>query len=571
MIILFIITVLLLSSIVSAIVITKSNAEELSYNAFIEYLESGEVKEVNIKNEELMEVTLEDDTFYIVPNPEKETMKEFLLLKGVNVTNNEGPYSNVVPVVSVVVILTVVLVYYKKAFTKDKLLLTNVNSRNTNEAYNLTFESIAGNEEAKYLVKDIIDFIKDPEKYSKLGANMPKGILLYGPPGTGKTLMAKAIAGESEVPFYAVSGSDFVQMYVGVGASRIRQLFNKAKKSKKAVIFIDEIDAIGKKRSNGISQNNDERDQTLNALLTEMSGFMSNQGIVVIAATNRLDTLDEALIRPGRFDRMIEIGLPDIKARYRILKLHLKNKPLKEDLDIEKTARETVYFSGAMLENLANEAAIIAANNNKLMIYNEHLDEAFFNVIAGSAKKDRSTISVRDKNITAYHEGGHALATKVLMPENIISKVTIIPSTRGYGGFSMSIPKDGLYKTKLDIINEIKVLLAGRVAEELIFGSNKITTGASNDIEKASIMLKEFIIKFGMDEEFGIFNYEAVKIEYSKEIIDKCRKQMKNLYEDTKGLINENIELLHIISKELIKKETLNEKDIDLLFIGKTA
>ncbi|MPW25777.1 ATP-dependent zinc metalloprotease FtsH [Alkalibaculum sp. M08DMB] len=550
---------------------TQPKIEELDYNTFVSYLEAEQVKEINIKNDEILQVTMNDDKVYRVDNPQKESMKEYFLLNGVAITNNRLIQEAILPIGSVALIGIIFFIYRKKGFSKDKLQLVNANGQKNDESSVHSFNNVAGNEEAKDLVKDIIDFIKDPDKYSKLGAKMPKGILLYGPPGTGKTLMAKAIAGESGVPFYAVSGSDFVQMYVGVGASRIRQLFKKAKQSTKAVIFIDEIDAIGKKRANGPNSNSDEKDQTLNALLTEMSGFNNNSGVVVIAATNRLDTLDDALIRPGRFDRLIEIGLPDINARRRILDLHIKDKPIHSAVNMDKVAKETVYFSGAMLESLANEAAIIAANSNSTEIIQDNFEVAFYNVIAGSAKKDRSTICKDDCRITAYHESGHALATKLLLPENTVSKVTIIPSTKGFGGFSMSIPKDRLYKSKQDILSDIKVMLAGRVAEELIFGADNITTGASNDIEKASRLIKEYVIKFGMDYDFGLFNHDAANMNADSAVMEKCREQMKKLYEETKKVIENNIDLLNQIAQELILKETLNESDIDILFSNKKS
>ena len=542
--------------------------KDMSYPTFVAQLEKGKVKEVVIKNDEFLEVKLKNHSLYQVPNPQSESMKEYFLLKGAEVKSSKMNQNLIVQVLFMVSIVGLGIFFFKKGVAKDKIQLVNVNEQKGQDKPTCSFDNIAGNEEAKDMVKDIIDFIKNPDKYAKLGAKMPRGVLLYGPPGTGKTLIAKAIAGESGVPFYAVSGSDFVQMYVGVGASRIRQLFKKAKKSQKAVIFIDEIDAIGKRRSPGLDQGNDERDQTLNALLAEMSGFNSTQGIVVIAATNRLNILDEALLRPGRFDRLIEVGLPDVNARRRILNLHLKNKPVSKEVDLNKLARETVYFSGAMLENLANEAAILAANQNNMQIHQGHLDQAFYHVIAGNEKKDRSSISQEDVSITAYHESGHALATKLLLPENNISKVTIIPSTRGYGGFNISIPKDRLYRTKQHILNDIKILLAGRAAEELIFGLENITTGASNDIEKASQQIKEYVIKFGMDTEIGLFNNDAANIDADPIVLEKCRNYMKDLYGEVKNLLDKNIALLHSITEALIAKETLNGEDIDILCKG---
>lgn len=555
--------IIIIAGFITGYLYFQPEAIDMDYVNFVSQLEEGNVKEVVIKNNEFLEVKMKDNSLYQVPNPQSESMKEYFLLNGASVSNGQVKQDFIVQVLFMAGIIGFVVFSFKKGISKDKIKLVNANDKKEKNKVTYSFDNVAGNEEAKDMVKDIIDFIKDPEKYSKLGAKMPRGVLLYGPPGTGKTLIAKAVAGESGVPFYAVSGSDFVQMYVGVGASRIRQLFKKAKKSQKAVIFIDEIDAIGKKRSVGVDQGNDERDQTLNALLTQMSGFSSKEGIVVVAATNRLDTLDEALLRPGRFDRLIEVGLPDVNARRRILNLHLQNKPVNTQVDLDKLARETVYFSGAMLENLANEAAILAANRSDAEIHQEHLNQAFYHVVAGNEKKDRSSISKEDISITAYHETGHALATKLLLPENTISTVTIIPSTRGYGGFNISIPKDRFYRTKQNILSNIKVLLAGRAAEELIFGLENITTGASNDIEKASQQIKEYVMKFGMDAEVGLFNNNAVNMNADSVVLEKCREYMKDLYTEVKKLLEDHMDLLHSITKELIAKETLNGDDID--------
>ena len=441
-------------------------------------------------------------------------------------------------------------------FKKAKIHMEIADASQTGDT--LLFDDIAGNLEAKESVKDIVDFIKNTEKYNHYGATMPKGILLYGPPGTGKTLLAKAIAGEANVPFYATNGSDFVQMYVGVGANRIRQLFKKAKKSKKAVIFIDEIDSIGKKRGSGQSGASDEKDQTLNALLTEMSGFSGSDGIVVIAATNRKELLDEALLRAGRFDRHVEVALPDLNARKKILELYIKDKPT-EGIDLDDFARRTVYFSGAMLNNLLNEAAIFAAKreeNGKISATD--LEKAYYLVMAGSEKKDRSGMREKDKEITAYHEAGHALMTKLLMPENCVSKVTIIPSSKGAGGFCVSTPAyDKLYYTKKDIHHQIMVSLAGRAAEEIAFGKDYVTTGASNDIEKSVALAKDCIIKYGMADKFVV--------EKNENWIEECQTLLENLYEQAKELLIENKPKLQNIVNGLIEKESLNQEELDII------
>jgi cell division protease FtsH len=544
----------------------KADTADMSYPSFLKAVEDKQVSEVILsegKNDFQVVLTDSQNTTYVVPNPKTENFTEFLLLNDIKI--EYGNMNGVSTILKVIVVgLVIVGIYYVvRNGGNANNLIQDANRKKKSNVTPIKLAQVAGNTEAKSMVEDIISFIKDPDKYSSVGARMPKGLLLYGPPGTGKTLMAKAIAGEANVPFYAMSGSDFVQMYVGVGASRIRNLFNKAKKSEKAVIFIDEIDAIGKKRARNTSASNDERDQTLNALLTEMSGFHDNQGIIVIGATNRLDTLDEALLRPGRFDRHIEIGLPDVNARKHILSLYANKKPISDDVDLDDLAKSTVYFSGAMLENLINEAAINAGNEQKSAITKEHIERAFYTVIAGAPKQDRSYISEQDRKITAYHEAGHALVTNSLLPEHFISKVTIIPSVKGAGGFNLSIPKDTMFQTQKQMKANIQVLLAGRVAEELIFGANEVTTGASNDIQKASQMLFDYMNKYGMDKEFGLFSLEVLSDGYDDKLIEKCRTQMNELYEETKQLLEERLTYLKDIAEELLEKESLNGQDIE--------
>jgi cell division protease FtsH len=542
----------------------KTNDINMSYPNFLSAVDQNQVDSITFsENSNFFQLKLltESDSNYIVPNPKTENFIEFLLIKNITV-NYEN--TGVIPtniLLFFLLISSFFTIWYIRS-GKNKVMIKNENSKN-NKDRSISLNNVAGNAEAKSMLEDIIGFIKEPAKYDAVGARMPKGVLLYGPPGTGKTLLAKAVAGEANVPFYAMSGSDFVQMYVGVGASRIRSLFNKAKKSEKAVIFIDEIDAIGKKRSRNNSSSNDERDQTLNALLTEMSGFHENTGIIVIGATNRLDTLDEALLRPGRFDRQIEIGLPDVNSRTKILTLHGNTKPLSEDIDFESLAKSTVYFSGAMLENLLNEAAIYAANDSKTIIMQKHIDKAFYTVIAGAQKIDQSYLTNKDRKITAYHEAGHTLATKLLLPENYISKVTIIPSVNGSGGFNLSIPTDTLYQSQRQIKAMIQTLLAGRIAEELIFGKDEVTTGASNDIQKASTLIYDYINKYGMDSDFGLFSLSASVYDEDSQLITKCRTLMNSLYEDTKQLFQSNLNLLENISLELLNKESLDGYDID--------
>ncbi len=547
--------VLLLAGLAGYQYLNKDTTElTMTYPAFLDAVDENQVQSVilNEKNNTFKAVLKnKPEVSYTVPNPKTEDFIEFLLTS--NITLDYGEVNLPVKFLQVALLLLIgggVFLALRQG-GNNKPMMADSNKKSGDKA-GITLNQIAGNSEAKLMVEDIIEFIKQPEKYAAVGARMPKGLLLYGPPGTGKTMMAKAIAGEANVPFYAMSGSDFVQMYVGVGASRIRNLFNKAKKSEKAVIFIDEIDAIGKKRARNTSASNDERDQTLNALLTEMSGFHENKGIVVIGATNRLDTLDEALLRPGRFDRQIEIGLPDVNARKKILSLYAGKKPLSDDVNLDALSKSTVYFSGAMLENLLNEAAINAANDKLSVISNEHVEKAFYTVIAGAPMLDRSFISDRDRRITAYHEAGHALVTKLLLPEQYISKVTIIPSVRGAGGFNLSIPKDTMFQTQKQIKANIQMLLGGRAAEELIFGEEEITTGASNDIQKASSMLVDYINKYGMDQDMGLFSTSVLLEGYDRELVNKCRNQMNILYEETRKLLEANSDFLEQITAQLL-------------------
>ena len=542
---------------------------DMTYNSFLQAVENQQVQEVILTpDSDTFSATLTSDShvIYSIPNPKTENFTEFLLLHGIEVTTGrESIPLTIFKVLAVGLVFGGVLWFIRNGGNNNNLV-KDANRKKRLKAKEdsvVTLAQVAGNVEAKSMVEDIIAFIKDPDKYAKVGARMPKGLLLYGPPGTGKTLMAKAIAGEANVPFYAMSGSDFVQMYVGVGASRIRSLFNKAKKSEKAVIFIDEIDAIGKKRARNVSASNDERDQTLNALLTEMSGFSDNQGILVIGATNRLDTLDEALLRPGRFDRHIEIGLPDINARKHILSLYAGKKPMADDVDLQELAKSTVCFSGAMLENLINEAAILAANEQNTVIHKAHIDKAFYTVIAGAPKQDRSYITELDRKITAYHEAGHALATRLWLPEHDVSKVTIIPSVRGAGGFNLTIPRDTLFQNKRQLKANIQVFLAGRAAEELIFGEEEITTGASNDIQKASQLTVDYINKFGMDEEMGLFSTEVLGDNHDARLVEQCRIMLNTLYAETIEQLRNSLPLLEAIARELLEQETLNAADLD--------
>ncbi|MCL2399414.1 MAG: AAA family ATPase [Defluviitaleaceae bacterium] len=532
--------------------------QQISFGHFMESLSRGEIAEVTLSDQAHIRFRFEAEGLqYMTNNPRRDTFKEELLLSNVAVLEGAGSINW-----QLIIILSIVVAAIVFTRRKSNALAPATVAINPAEAIKkYSFADMAGNEEAKESVADVVDFLANPEKYSKYGARMPRGLILHGMPGTGKTLMAKAMAGEAEVPFYAVSGSDFVQMYVGVGAARVRELFKKARASGKAVIFIDEIDALGKKRSNGTSGGNDERDQTLNALLTEMSGFTENEGIVVVAATNRLDTLDDALLRPGRFDRQVEVAMPDINARRQILKLHGENKPIIANL--EKWARDTVFFSGAMLEGLINEAAILAAKEGAGHITDNDMERAYYITLAGYEKKDRTTLRQQERRLTAYHEAGHALAAKLVTPENTVAKVTIIPSSKGVGGFCVNIPPEKMYYTKQELEQQIIVHIAGRCAEELVFGSENITTGASNDIEKATRVAKRYIGQYGMCKEVGLLDMRSMG--RNANLIQSCKRMMDQLYNDTLQLLSDNQDKLEAIALALLEKETLDEAALDLL------
>ncbi|MEY8302763.1 ATP-dependent zinc metalloprotease FtsH [Anaerosalibacter bizertensis] len=553
---------------------SNKNYKEISYKRFLSYVENGQVEKVELDDSPKITGKLKNGNYFVTDNPRTENFKENLLKNNIKVKETNGNSALMQGLTFILFLLGIGAIGYflnnnmTKQAQKEMAVMSNVDEENFNEK-DISFKDVAGNEEAIGSLKELVDFIQNPDKYDKYGARIPRGVLLYGPPGTGKTLLAKALAGEAKVPFYSVAGSDFIQVYAGLGASRIRTLFKKAKESGKSVIFIDEIDALGKKRKGNFSNGgSDESDRTLNALLTEMSGFKENEGIIVVAATNRVDTLDEALLRPGRFDRQIEVGLPDVNARYKILSLHSKNKPLSDSVNLKKVAHETVYFSGAMLENLMNESAMLAAKNNDPSINMNHIDKAFYTVLVGEEKKDRSTIPFEDKKITAYHEAGHALITKIVSKENRVTKVSIIPSTRGMGGFSMNIPPDKMYQTKNDIKNNIMVALGGRAAEEVVFGENNITTGASSDLKKATEMSLSMIGIYGMDKELGLLNYESIlgqNMEGNKILIDRIKDILDNLYSETKKLIIDNIDYLDKIASLLLEKEVLDEEDMNRL------
>lgn len=444
-----------------------------------------------------------------------------------------------------------------------------------------TFKDVAGLSEEKEDMAEIVDFLKNPKKYNDLGARIPKGVLLEGPPGTGKTLLAKAVAGEAGVPFFSISGSDFVEMFVGVGASRVRDLFDDAKKNAPCIVFIDEIDAVARKRGSGLGGGHDEREQTLNQMLVEMDGFNVNEGIIVLAATNRVDILDPAILRPGRFDRKVMVGRPDVKGREEILKVHVRNKPLADDVDLHEVARTTSGFAGADLENLMNESAISAAKANRAFIKKEDVDKSFIKIGIGGEKKSR-LVPEKERRITAYHEAGHAILFHLLSEVGPVHLVSIIPNGRGAGGYTMPLPEnDNVFLTKKKLLQDIEVSFGGRIAEELIFGD--ITTGASQDIKQATQTAQAMVVKYGMSEKIGLINYEVDDSEevflgrdlghsrnYSDEMaamIDKeVRRIIEECYNEARRIIEEHMDVLHKCAQLLLEKERIERDEFEALF-----
>ncbi len=445
---------------------------------------------------------------------------------------------------------------------------------------NVNFSKVAGLEEEKEELAEVVDFLKDPGKYTRLGARIPKGIILVGPPGTGKTLLAKAVAGEAGVPFFTISGSDFVEMFVGVGASRVRDLFEDAKKNAPCIIFIDEIDAVGRRRGSGLGGSHDEREQTLNQLLVEMDGFAGNQGIIVMAATNRVDILDPALLRPGRFDRKVAVGRPDVAAREAILKIHVASKPLADDVDLHSVARQTSGFTGADLENLMNESAILSAREGKMYISSNDINRAFIKVGIGTEKKSR-VVSEKEKAITAYHEAGHAILFRELEGVGPVHTISIIPTGVSAAGYTMPLPgEDQMFNTRSKMINDIMVSLGGRIAEEIIFGD--ITTGASSDIKQATKVARAMVMEFGMNERAGLVNYgnEGDEIfigrdfgqtkSYSEEtasmIDEEVRSIINDCYKKAKEIILKRKYVLESCAALLIEKEKIGFEEFEALF-----
>lgn len=546
----------------------EMNNDYVSYNEFNEMLSNEEVKEVFINfASPIFSFTNSEDQVYRTDNPRIESFKEDLLKQGVKVTEINTKFqdtlsSMLTSLITIILLVTVFMFFYRR------MLPVNVEKKEVTEIPNVSFDNIAGNQEAKEEMQFLVDFLKRPGRYEKMGAKLPKGVILYGPPGTGKTLTAKAIAGEAKVPFFSMSGSDFSEMYVGVGAKRVRELFKEARQKAPSIIFIDEIDSLGSSRD--LSSHSEDR-KTLNAILNEMDGFIENSGVIVIGATNRLEDLDPAFIRPGRFDKHIAISLPDFEGRLEILKHHAKNKKLDSDVDLEHLAKITVGMSGAYLESILNEATIIATTKNKEFVTEEDIDDAYYKVVVKGHKKKRNKEEENQElEIIAWHEAGHALVGKLLGTSDV-PKVTITPSTTGVGGFALMTPKKEKLQSKEYLLNRVKELYAGRIAEILLLkDENKATIGASQDIRQATNIIKSIILEYGMSERFGMINLTLLSnsrlmndLSNNKIFVDEAIKLSNQLYQETFDLLKNEIRALSEIANRLIEKETIYEDELD--------
>ncbi len=571
----------------------SSVSNRMVYSDFQQKWINNQVESINVNADKMtIEVTTQDEKKYTVYAP--SSMIEFLneqypkddIKIEYVAPSNSSIWVSLLPTIMIIILFVVFIFFFTQQsqgggssgrgvmnFGKSKAKMVIPDSKR------VTFDDVAGADEEKAELEEIVDFLKQPARYVEMGARIPKGVLLVGPPGTGKTLLAKAIAGEAGVPFFSISGSDFVEMFVGVGASRVRDLFEQAKKNSPSLIFIDEIDAVGRQRGAGLGGGHDEREQTLNQLLVEMDGFGANEGIIMIAATNRPDILDPALLRPGRFDRQIMVGRPDRKGREAVLEVHTKKKPLDTNVSLEVLAKRTPGFSGADLENLANEAALLAVRKNKKKIGMDEFEEAITRVIAGPEKKSR-TISEHDRKLTAYHEAGHAVVMKCLKNSDPVHEISIIP--RGMaGGYTMHLPtEDRAYTSKEKLLDEMVGLLGGRVAEKLILGD--ISTGAKNDIDRASSIARAMVMEYGMSDKIGTISYGSDSNEvflgrdlgrgrnFSEEVgamIDKEIKSLiSNAYNTAEELLKENVNKLHAVASTLLEKEKIDGKEFEEIF-----
>lgn len=563
----------------------NSKPADISYTSFMQHVQQDEIKQVTIVDN-VISGKLKDGKEFSTVAPNDSKLVEKLEAKKVDIKAELPPQppwwmsilSSILPMLIIVGLWFMLMNQGGAGGGKVMNFGKSRARRYDEEKLKITFKDVAGADEAKQELEEVVEFLKHPQKYNDLGAKIPKGVLLYGPPGTGKTLLAKAVAGEAGVPFFSISGSDFVEMFVGVGASRVRDLFDQAKKSAPCIVFIDEIDAVGRQRGAGLGGGHDEREQTLNQLLVEMDGFSANEGIIMIAATNRPDILDPALLRPGRFDRQIVVDRPDIKGRTEILKVHVKGKPIGPDVNLDVIAQRTPGFTGADLSNLVNEAALLTARKDKKAINMPEMEEAAERVIMGPERKSR-VISDKEKRLTAYHEGGHTIVGMLLEHTDPVHKVTIIPRGRA-GGYTLSLPKeDKYYATRSEMLDELKVLLGGRVAEALVL--KEISSGASNDLQRATQLARQMICEYGMSENIGpvTFGHRQDQVflgrdiardkDYSEEVAAEIDKEVRSFMEDayaaTEKLLSDNIDKLHVIAKALMEKETLEEEEINQL------
>jgi len=578
-----------------------SNLDAYNYARFVNDIDEDKILSVEIfPNEEVphgeVKVNLKDgdsERFYVVDTIEiKEIAKEAgISFYAHDIAKPNWFLTSVLPYILVFIIIIVLFSFLSNQasvgggnnkvmnFGKNRAKLT------TDENKKTTFKNVAGLDEEKEELKEIVDFLKSPKKYISVGARIPKGVLLVGPPGTGKTLLAKAVAGEAGVPFFSISGSDFVEMFVGVGASRVRDLFEEAKKNSPCIVFIDEIDAVARRRGTGMGGGHDEREQTLNQLLVEMDGFGVNEGIIVMAATNRVDILDPAILRPGRFDRKVAVGRPDVKGREEILHVHAKGKPLGDDVDLKQIAQTTAGFTGADLENLLNEAAIGAARVNRSYIKNEDIKEAFIKVGIGTEKKSK-VITDKEKKITAYHEAGHAILFHLLPDVGPVYTVSVIPTGAGAAGYTMPLPeKDEMFNTKGRMLQEIIVGLGGRVAEELVF--DDVTTGASQDIKVATKTARAMVTRYGFTDSLGMVNYDNDENEvfigrdlahtrsYSENVANRIDEEVRSIidecYQEAKRILTEQKDILDACANLLIEKERIGREEFESLFEKKEA
>lgn len=559
--------------------------DDMSYTSFLQHVQQDDIKQVTIVDN-IISGKLKDGQEFSTVVPDDDTLISKLEAKNVEIRAELPPQppwwtgilSSLLPMLLIVGLWFLLMNQSNGGGGRVMNFGKSRARRYDEDKVKVTFKDVAGADEAKQELEEVVEFLKHPQKYNELGAKIPKGVLLYGPPGTGKTLLAKAVAGEAGVPFFSISGSDFVEMFVGVGASRVRDLFEQAKKSAPCIVFIDEIDAVGRQRGAGLGGGHDEREQTLNQLLVEMDGFGANEGIIMIAATNRPDILDPALLRPGRFDRQIVVDRPDIKGRQEILKVHVKGKPIGQDVELNVIAQRTPGFTGADLSNLVNEAALMTARKNKKVINMPEMEEAAERVIMGPERKSR-VISDKEKRLTAYHEGGHTVVGMLLDNTDPVHKVTIIPRGRA-GGYTLSLPKeDRYYATRSEMLDELKVLLGGRVAEALVL--KEISSGASNDLQRATTLARQMICEYGMSENIGpvTFGHRQDQVflgrdiardkDYSEEVAAEIDKEVRSFIEDayaaTEKLLSDNIDKLHVIAEALIERETLEADEISEL------